>query len=316
MTDNSALRPTKLADMIGMEDNRRRIGMSIKAAKDRGEALGHLLISGSRGQGKSTLAMCVANEIGTKLHIVNAATIKKDEDLIGLLAKSIGAFDAVFVDELHGLSTRICEMLYTALEDFRLDVPRGKTRHIININLKPFTLIGATTDVGKVPAPMRDRFRLREQLTPYSNEDIAKIITLNAQKLGRYIHEDAAMAIAVRSRNTPRISVNHLYWVRDYAHVKNYKDITLDLVEEAMKEQGIDAMGFTPTDRTYLKELCDTFNGGPAGLSALSNQLLIEPCTLEADIEPYLMMKELILRTPGGRCLTSRGWIYCQDTFK
>jgi len=309
------LRPERLSEMIGMDDNRRRIGISIQAAKERNKPLGHLLIDGSRGLGKTTLAMCVANEIGTDLRIANAATIKMPKDLVQILT-SLRRKDVVFIDEIHGLPRQVEEFLYQAMEDFFICIPMGRTRNIVKIEIEPFTLIGATTHAGQVSAPMISRFRYREQLTPYSDDDIAKIVSMNAKKIGKNIHDDAAKAIAIRSRNTPRLSVNNLEWCMDLAQVRKYDDITLDIVEDAMNDKGIDHYGFNTEDRRYLYEMYKTFSGGPAGLNALSNQLIIEPSTLENDIEPYLMVRRMILRTPGGRCLATDGWKYAQQHFK
>ena len=312
--NDTALRPISIDTMIGMEDNRRRIKLSIEAAKKRDEPLPHLLVDGSRGLGKTTLALCVANEIGSKLHIVNAATIKKSQDVVSLF-RDLEEKDTVFFDEIHALPKSVEEMLYTIMEDWEMAVPLGRTRNIVKMDVARFTMLGATTDVGRVSAPLRDRFRIRERLMPYSDDDIAKIIMLNAPKLDKQIGAEAAKAIAVRSRNTPRISVNNLYWCRDYAQYRWSNEITLEIVEEAMAEQKIDDQGFNELDRKYIKTIWSDYSGGPVGISALSNSLLTEAITITDDIEPYIMQKGLLFRGPGGRQLTQKGIDYCQEKF-
>ena len=309
--NDNALRPMMLSDMIGLTDTKRRVKVSIDAAKERNESLGHVLIDGSKGLGKTTLALCMANEIGSTLHTANAATIKSPRDLFQVL-RDLEPRDVLFIDEIHGLPRPVEEFIYTAMEDFRIDMPMGRTSNIVSVDLNAFTLIGATTHVGKMSPPLRDRFRFKETLNPYSDEEIAKITTINAKKLGCTIGEDAAMAIAVRSRNTPRISVNLLYWCRDFAQLYKSKDLTLEFVEGAMKDKGIDAMGLVPIDRKYLRILHDTYGGGPAGKVVLSHSLLVAEETLETEIEPYLLVRNLILRIPKGRQLSTEGFKLCR----
>ena len=315
MDNNTDLRPTKLADIIGMEDTRKRLRISIDAARARKEPLGHVLIDGSRGLGKTTLSLAIANEIGTELKIANAATIRSFKDLHQVF-KDMAVGDVLFIDEIHALPKSVEEFLYPACEDFLLNAPMGQTRRLVSIEINPFTLIGATTHVGMVSAPLRDRFRFREQLQPYNNEQIAKIVAINAKKLGCQISADAALAISSRSRGTPRLSVNNLMWVRDFCQSKRNRNITLELTEAAMDEQGIDKLGLTVNDRKYLHVLYDLFSGGPTGVKALSNTLLIASETLEDDVEPWLLQTGLLIRTSAGRQLTTEGFRYTQGLVK
>jgi Holliday junction DNA helicase RuvB len=308
---DNALRPLTFSDIIGLTDTKRRIKMSIDAAKERNESLGHVLIDGSKGLGKTTIALCMANEIGSDLVTANAATIKSPRDLYQVL-RELEPMDVIFIDEIHSLPRPVEEFLYTAMEDFRIDIPTGKTKNVVSVKLNPFTLIGATTHVGKMSPPLRARFRFKETLDPYSDSDIAKIGTINAKKLGCTIKDDAAMAIAVRSRNTPRIAVNNLYWCRDFSQLHGSRELTLRFVDAAMKDQGIDAMGLGRNDRRYLKVLHDVYSGGPVGKVVLSHSLGIAEETLDSEIEPFLLSKGLILRLPCGRQLNTEGFNLCR----
>ena len=308
---DNALRPITFSDIIGLTDTKRRIKVSIDAAQERNEPLGHVLIDGSKGLGKTTLALCMANEIGSDLVTVNAATIKSPRDLLQVL-RDVEPRDVIFIDEIHSLPRMVEEFLFTAMEDFRVDIPTGKTKNVVSVHISPFTLIGATTHVGKVSPPLRDRFRFRETLDPYSDAEIAKIITINAGKLGCSIGKDAAMAIAIRSRNTPRIAVNNLYWCRDFAQLHRSSTLTLRYVEAAMRDQGIDELGLSRNDRRYLRTLHDVYGGGAAGKATLSHSLGIAEETLESEVEPFLLSKGLILRLPTGRQLNTDGFRLCQ----
>jgi Holliday junction DNA helicase RuvB len=219
----------------------------------------------------------------------------------------------LLIDEIHSLPRPVEEFLYTGMEDFRIDIPTGRsTKNVVSVNINPFTLIGATTHVGKMSPPLRDRFRFKETLDPYSDAEIARIVSINAKKLGCTIGDDAAMAIAVRSRNTPRIAVNNLYWCRDFAQLHRSRDLTLQYVEAAMRDQGIDAMGLGRNDRRYLRVLHDIYGGGPAGKVVLSHSLGIAEETLESEIEPFLLSKGLVLRVPSGRQLNTEGFKLCR----
>jgi len=309
---DTALRPMRFTDIIGLTDAKRRIKMSIDAAKERNEALPHVLLDGGKGLGKTSLALCIANEIGTSLVIANAATIKSPRDLFQVL-RNIEPRGTFLIDELHSLPRPVEEFLFTCMEDFRMDIPTGRsTKNVVSIPLNRFTLIGATTHVGKVSPPLRDRFRFKETLDPYTDAEIAKIVSINTRKLGCTIGEEAAMAIAIRSRNTPRIAVNNLYWCRDFAQLHRSKDLTLPFVEAAMKDQGIDEMGLGRNDRRYLKTLHDVYGGGAVGKVVMSHSLGIAEETLESEIEPFLMSKGLLLRLPSGRQLNTEGFKLCR----
>ena len=300
------LRPKTLNDIIGLEDTRRRLHISITAAKARGTQLPHILLVGRPGTGKTALANAIANEMGTNFIVVNAATIKNAQDLFQTF-KDIEYCDTIFVDEVHSLPKAVQEFLLTAMESYRLDIPFGRSRIISSMDIEPFTLIGATTHPGKLGDAFKARFRIKEQLAPYTLENIANIIGFYAEKLQLPIQHEAALYIASKSRTIPRLSVDYLLWIRDYAMFHNEKEVTVKVAKEAMREQGIDEYGFNIYDRRYLRVLYYTYSGGPCGIKALSNTLIIAEETLSNDVEPYLLECGLIIRGPNGRSLSSDG---------
>ena len=315
VTDN-ALRPATIDKVIGCEQVKRRIKISIHAAQQRGDVMPHVMFSGPAGTGKTSLALCVANAVGTNLVIANAASLKEPKDLF-ISLKNMERGDVFLIDEIHQLPRKLEDFMLTVMEDFRFDVPFGSSRNkvISSYDLEKFTLIGATTHVGLVAPPLRDRFRFKEELSLYSVDELAHIIAINAGKLGRNIQDEAAKAIAIRSRGTPRISVNHLMWVRDFAHYEGSTTIDTGIVERAMEEKGIDRMGLVDVDRRYLSVLFNLYDGGPTGLQTMASSLNTVPETLAESVEPYLMQIGLIARSSTGRCLTTAGLKYCKNMF-
>lgn len=292
------LRPTTLDAMIGQSKVRTRLGISVNAAKGRGEPLNHVLLDGPPGLGKTTLANCVAASMNCKVQIANAATVTTPRDLLPLLTQAEGG--VIFIDEIHRLPAIAEEFLYPAMEDFRLDmiVGDGASAKVLNIKLKPFTLIGATTRAGMLTDAIRDRFRIREHLEYYSVAELTELIKRNAAKLATYLPPGAAEKLAGCSRGTPRIANNRLLWVRDYG-VKSNSDL-----DDALKMIGVDATGMDKQDRDYL-DVLRTFNGGPIGVSAIAHTMSVDEDTVTEEIEPFLLRNKLITRTPRGRKLVT-----------
>ena len=307
--DNEVLRPKQLNDVIGSTDVLRRINISINAAKSRGDVLGHLCLYGPPGTGKTSIATCVANAIGTNLISINGAALKEPKDLIKQ-TQSIDKGDCWFIDEVHRIPIKVAEFLYPLMEDFQVMIPRSG--NCLDWKVEPFCLIAATTHFGMLSRPLRDRFKFKYELSLYASDDLSKLVTASAHKLGYRIHDDAAYAIAKRSKGTPRVANNHLGWIRDYKHFLSHKDISLSLVEEAMWEQGIDELGLDTTDRNYLAALYHTYNTGPVGVAALANSINTPQETVADSHEPYLVGLGFIVRTPRGRELTTDGLKYAE----
>ena len=312
-TRDPALRPKLLKDIIGLDNTKRRLEISIMAAQERGDPLMHTLIESSPGTGKTSLCHAIANEMKAKLIEINAANIKVPQDLFSVF-KDMNPFDVLMLDECHNLPRKVEDSLLTCMEDFVLNMPMGSPREKVWIQhkIKPFTLLGATTRPGKLDIAFKSRFRNREQLDPYTDEQITQIITINADKLGVKIEDDAAKLLAQKSRRNPRLSLDRLFWVRDYYQHKSGDIITPVLVEEAMKEQGIDDYGLTKNDRRYLMIMFYNHNCGPIGLKSLSNSLLISDETIEVEMEPWMMEQKLLKRGSTGRYLTEPGAEYAQ----
>lgn len=292
------LRPTTLDGMIGQQTVRARLAIAVNAANRRGDTLSHILLDGPPGLGKTTLAGCVANSVGRKVQIANAASITSPRELLPLLTQADGGI--VFIDEIHRLPAMAEEFLYPAMEDFRIDmiVGDGPSARVMNLPLKPFTLIGATTRAGMITEALRTRFRIREHLEFYSDAELAELIKRNAAKLAMYLPPGGAERIAGCSRGTPRIANNRLLWIRDYG-VKSQSDL-----EAALKMLGIDGEGMDGQDRLYL-DILRQFNGGPIGVSAIAHTMSVDEDTVTEEIEPYLLRKRLITRTPRGRKLAT-----------
>ncbi|MBN2217142.1 MAG: Holliday junction branch migration DNA helicase RuvB [Pirellulales bacterium] len=307
--DDRALRPLSMREMVGQRAVYERIEIAVDATRKRDEPLGHILFDGPPGLGKTTFATCIPRDLGVSFQIASGATLKAPKDLIPYLTNAEER-SVLFIDEIHRMQKAVEEFLYPAMEDFRIDLTLGDgvNARTINMQLRPFTLIGATTRTGLLSAPLRDRFQMREHLDFYSVDELSEIVVRNAGKLRVEIAPDAARQIAERSRGTPRVANNRLRWVRDYAVSRADGRITLAVTRDALKMQGIDPRGLDLQDRKYLKTIARVFAGGPVGVEAVAHTLNIPADTLIDEVEPYLLRSELIIRTPRGRCLTPAGF--------
>ena len=305
--DDGTLRPTRINEMIGQRDVYKRLLIAIDATKKRREPLGHILFDGPPGLGKTTFSTCIPHELGVSCQIASGATLKAPKDLIPYLTNAKER-SVLFIDEIHRMQKAVEEFLYPAMEDFRIDlvIGEGSGARTINMQLRPFTIIGATTRAGLLSAPLRDRFQMHEHLDFYSDSDLAKIIERNAAKLKISIDPEAANEIARRSRGTPRIANNRLRWVRDYAVSRADGNVTLDVACQAMAMQEIDILGLDRQDRKYLDVILRVFEGGPVGVEAVAHTMNVAPDTLVDEVEPFLLRNELIVRSPRGRMLTEK----------
>jgi Holliday junction DNA helicase RuvB len=301
----TTLRPSILADFTGQPKVKERIEISVQAAKHRGEALDHVLLSGPPGLGKTTLAHIIANAMGTSLKTTSGPTIEKAGDLAGLLT-NLEEGDVLFIDEIHRLQKTIEEYLYPAMEDFKLDIiiDQGPNARSVRLNLPRFTLIGATTRSGLLTAPLLTRFPMRERLDYYNAEQLLKIVTRSAGLLNISIDEHGATQIARRARGTPRIANNLLRRVRDYAQVRGDGCITSNIADRALAMLEIDEHGLDDMDKRILEAVITKFAGGPVGVSSLAVAVGEEPDTIEEVYEPYLIMEGYLKRTSQGRVAT------------
>jgi Holliday junction DNA helicase RuvB len=306
--DDRALRPQRMREMVGQRDVYERLEIAVDAATKRGEPLGHILFDGPPGLGKTTFATCIPRDLGVSCQIGSGATLKAPKDLIPYLTNAEEG-SVLFIDEIHRMQKAVEEFLYPAMEDFRIDLTLGEgvNARTLNIQLKPFTLIGATTRTGLLSAPLRDRFQMREHLDFYSVEELTEIVRRNAGKLDVETTDDAAREIASRSRSTPRLANNRLRWVRDFATSRADGRISLEVAREALAMQGIDTAGLDAQDRKYLTTIARVFQGGPVGVEAVAHTMNLAPDTLIDEVEPYLLRSELMIRTPRGRKLTAAG---------
>ena len=308
---DEALRPSRLSDVIGQIAVVERIRILLEAARMRKQPLGHLLLDGPPGLGKTTLASVIPKELGTDFQITAGPSLSAPKDLLPYLTNASEG-SVLFIDEIHRLPPAVEEFIYPAMEDFRVDITLGDglNARTINMKLRPFTVVGATTRSGMLTAPLRDRFVNREHLSFYNLDELTTIVCRNAGKLRTEISEAAAREIALRSRGTPRKANNWLLWTRDYADARANGKITLDIANKALLMKGVDERGLEELDRQYIETIITVFGGGPAGVQAIAHTMNIPADTLEDEIEPYLLREGLIQRTPRGRVATANGWIH------
>jgi Holliday junction DNA helicase RuvB len=304
-----SLRPRFLDEYIGQEKLKDNLTIWIEAAKKRREPLDHVLLYGPPGLGKTTLAGVIANEMGVNIRITSGPAIEKAGDLAALLT-NLDDMDILFVDEIHRLNRTVEEVLYPAMEDCALDIILGKgpAARSIRVDLRKFTLIGATTRAGQITAPLRDRFGMVTRLDLYTHEELSRIVTRSAGILSVEIQSDGAWEIAARSRGTPRIANRILKRVRDYAQVRADGVITRAVADEALKRLDVDSLGLDAVDRRMLEAIIRNFGGGPVGLDTLAANIGEEAITIEDVYEPYLMQLGFLSRTPRGRCVTERAY--------
>ena len=307
--EERALRPKRMEDMVGQREVYERLMIAVDAAKKRGEALGHVLFDGPPGLGKTTFATCIPRELGARLQTASGAALAAPKDLLPYLTNAEEG-SVLFIDEIHRLPKAVEEFMYPAMEDFRIDITLGEgiNARTVNMALRQFTLIGATTRTGLLSAPLRDRFQIREHLDFYSVEELTEIVRRNGVKLSVEISDEAAVEIAIRSRGTPRVANNRLRWVRDYVTSKADGRITHSLALDALEMLGIDSLGLDSQDRKYLETVLRVFRGGPVGVEAVAHTIGATIDTLSDEVEPFLLRSELVGRTPRGRQLTAAGY--------
>ena len=307
---DKSIRPKMLNDYVGQDDIKEMMNIYIKTALKRQETLDHVLLYGPPGLGKTTLANIIANEMGAGFHSITAPSIDIVGDLAAILS-NLEPGDVLFIDEIHRLPRVVEEVLYSAMEDYSIDIIVGKdsTANSIKIDLPPFTLIGATTRCGDLSAPLRDRFGIVHQLNYYNKLELQKIVERTASIFNFEIDSESSLEIARRSRGTPRVANRLFRRVRDFAQFINEDEkIDLDVTKLSLKKLNIDEYGLNDTDRKYLKAIIERFKGGPVGLNALAASISEEPNTLEDVYEPYLLQEGFVVRTPRGRVVTDKGY--------
>ncbi len=305
------LRPQRLSEIVGQRKVADRLAISLQAAQKRGEPLPHILFDGPPGLGKTTFATVLHNELGVELNITSGAALDKKMDVMPYLTNAAEG-SILFIDEIHRLPSAVEEFIYPVMEDFRVDVVLGEgmSARTINLPLKKFTIIGATTRSGMLSAPLRERFGIHEHLEFYEIEELARILTINAAKLKSTIEDAAAWELAARSRGTPRIANARLRWVRDYSLARADGHISLSVARDALEMQEVDPEGLDRQDRRYLDTLIRVFNGGPTGVAAISATMSVSVDTLEDEVEPYLLRREYVVRTPRGRVATPAAYFH------
>ena len=306
-----ALRPQMLSEFVGQAEARANLAVFIQSARQRGEAMDHTLFHGPPGLGKTTLAQIMARELGVGFRMTSGPVLAKAGDLAAILT-NLEARDVLFIDEIHRLNPAVEEVLYPALEDFELDlvIGEGPAARTVRIELQPFTLVGATTRMGLLTTPLRDRFGIPTRLEFYSEAELNEIVTRGARLMGAPASPEGAREIARRARGTPRIAGRLLRRVVDFAIVEGDGTVTQEVADRALTRLGVDHLGLDNADRRYLRLIAESYAGGPVGIETLSAALSESRDSLEDVIEPYLLQKGLIQRTPRGRMLAQAAWTH------
>jgi Holliday junction DNA helicase RuvB len=306
---NNIFRPLDIGEYIGQKDLIKKLEVAIQASVERDEPLDHVIISGNPGLGKTTIAKIIAKLCNSSFHCVVAPCLNNVADLISILS-DVKRKDILFIDEIHGLSKKIEEILYSAMEDFKINIKMAN-KSIIEIDIQPFCLVGATTQLGKVSAPLRDRFGINHNMEFYSDEEVSEIVAKNLKKI-ELVPEDNTvyLNIAKRSRGVPRIANRLIRRVRDFAQLYNNNIVNSEIVNKSLHLEGVDENGFTKSDKSYLLEMYRTYGCGPVGIDSISATICEDKCTVNDYIEPFLVRSKFITRTKQGRILTKDGMKY------